>query len=527
MLGEESIRTAVNHLVAFGDTDIFPALPELRFFGEKIDEVVKILSKLTPGDYIPSTAQEFLVPKSSNSFRIAHQLTSQDTLIYLASVLDNAEEIEGMRTPADEGVAFSYRYLKGIGPKIFDPECSYHDWLEKITDFGGVIVPQNDKRVVVETDISDFFQRIYFHRIENILDNCSKRHASSITKKIVKTVRANQSFGIPVGQSASRMLAEAVLNDTDKFLLDQGLAVTRFVDDFRIIAEGEAEAHAALCQLAEHLMVTEGLSLNGAKTAFTSVGAMQDEAVRSLEDMSGSGDLRKMLRSIRVHYGDDLTDDDTEDDIAEFPFSDANDILEKMDKLEDEYPSDISVYKAMLRAIKVMGGADPDHIMKYANRFFYIIPRDYCLAISSSSTEDDSKVNKTRMKLLSYLKTSPYCDLEICRYWILSVFIKSNFNVSEKDFRGYDFNRSISERRCHHLLKAKLGDVSYFRQRKARFNDLSDWEKPAFMMGAMVLPRDEYEKWLTGIRSFSPGPLGGLYCDWLKEKWGSLPELLT
>lgn len=438
MLGEDSIRTAINHLVAFGDTDIFPALPELRFFGEMADEVVKILSKLTPGDYSPSTAQEFLVPKSSNSFRIAHQLTGQDTLIYLASVLDNAEEIEAMRTPADEGVAFSYRYIKGVGPKIFDPECSYHDWLEKLTNFGGVTVSKDDKRIVVETDISDFFQRIYFHRIENILDNCSKKHASSIVKKVIKTVRGNQSFGIPVGQSASRMLAEAVLNDTDRFLLGQGLAVTRFVDDFRIIAEGNAEAHAALCQLAEHLMVTEGLSLNGAKTTLASVYHMQNEAVRSLEDMSGDNDLRKMLRAIRVHYGDDLTDDDTEDDIAEYPFSDANDILKKMDHLEDEYPSDISVYKAMLRAIKVMGGADPDHIMKYARRFFYIIPRDYCLAISTSSTEDSDKVNRTRVKLIEFLKSSPYSDLTICRYWILSVFIKSNFNISEKDFRGYD-----------------------------------------------------------------------------------------
>ena len=159
MLGEDSIRTAINHLVAFGDTDIFPALPELRFFGEMADDVVKILSKLSPGEYSPSTAQEFLVPKSSNSFRIAHQLTGQDTLIYLASVLDNAEDIEAIRTPAEEGVAFSYRYIKGIGPKIFDPECSYHDWLEKITNFGGVTVSKGDKRIVVETDISDFFQR--------------------------------------------------------------------------------------------------------------------------------------------------------------------------------------------------------------------------------------------------------------------------------------------------------------------------------------------------------------------------------
>lgn len=90
-------------------------------------------------------------------------------------------------------------------------------------------------------------------------------------KKIIKTSRARQSYGLPVGSTASRLLAECLLNDTDMLLKNMGVKFTRYVDDFRIEVPAGVEAHSILCRLAEHLMVTEGLSLNVTKTKMTSV----------------------------------------------------------------------------------------------------------------------------------------------------------------------------------------------------------------------------------------------------------------
>jgi hypothetical protein len=67
------------------------------------------------------------------------------------------------------------------------------------------------------------------------------------------------------------MLAECVLNDTDMQLKNMRVQFTRYVDDFRIAVPAGTEAHSILCRLAEHLMVTEGLSLNVTKTKITSV----------------------------------------------------------------------------------------------------------------------------------------------------------------------------------------------------------------------------------------------------------------
>ena len=70
--------------------------------------------------------------------------------------------------------------------------------------------PFAEDRPAIVTDISDFYQRIYFHRIENVLEDagCPKGPAD-LVKKIIKTTRARQSYGLPVGSAASEGKAKA------------------------------------------------------------------------------------------------------------------------------------------------------------------------------------------------------------------------------------------------------------------------------------------------------------------------------
>jgi len=53
---------------------------------------------------------------------------------------------------------------------------------------------------VLETDIADFYQRIYFHRVENLLNDAgASRESYTLIKKIIQVCRSKQSFGLPVG----------------------------------------------------------------------------------------------------------------------------------------------------------------------------------------------------------------------------------------------------------------------------------------------------------------------------------------
>ena len=81
MISEGSVRRAISHLGSFGDTDLFPRLPEMRCFIERPGTIAKDCAALNIGHYHPTSAIETLTPKSWLGFRIAHQLTASDNVI--------------------------------------------------------------------------------------------------------------------------------------------------------------------------------------------------------------------------------------------------------------------------------------------------------------------------------------------------------------------------------------------------------------------------------------------------------------
>ena len=125
MISEASVRRAINHLGSFGDTDLFPRLPEMRCFLERARTIAKDCENLNIGQYNPIGVIETLTPKSWLAFRIAHQLTASDNVIYLSALLDCAPNLEAARLPKEANEAFAYRFTEGELPRIFEPARGY------------------------------------------------------------------------------------------------------------------------------------------------------------------------------------------------------------------------------------------------------------------------------------------------------------------------------------------------------------------------------------------------------------------
>ncbi|TIP83847.1 MAG: hypothetical protein E5X60_32070, partial [Mesorhizobium sp.] len=263
-LSAAALEKAIQHLCKYGDTDVFPHLPELAFFRDESAAVVEELKQLDLDVYNPGGAFEALAPKSRYGFRITHQLGAVDTVLLLAAVIEIGPLIETRRPSAQGLEAFSYRFDDTIEGSLFLQNRTYKDWLhaQQSRVQGSLKIKQ-----VVLTDISDFYARINFHRLENLLDEAAPGHgAAKYIRKTIKVIRAKQSFGLPVGGTAARLLAELALSDTDKALMDHGISVTRFVDDFRIFLNAGDDPYDVLSFLAQQLSINEGLSLNAAKT---------------------------------------------------------------------------------------------------------------------------------------------------------------------------------------------------------------------------------------------------------------------
>ena len=174
--------------------DVFSTCPEFSCFYDRQDEVVTELCKLDLNFYTPEGAIEALAPKSRHGFRIAHQFSAADNLMFLACVIEIGQKIENKRIPIDAPGAFSYKFHPGPNGQIFKSDHTFRDWMEMLLN------PPLTQTVVSVR----LYQRIYlnstliilFHRIENLLDECAPKHgANRYIKKQISIIRAKQSFG--------------------------------------------------------------------------------------------------------------------------------------------------------------------------------------------------------------------------------------------------------------------------------------------------------------------------------------------
>jgi hypothetical protein len=95
---------------------------------------------------------------------------------------------------------------------------------------------------------------------------------------------SKQSHGIPVGGTASRLIAEAVLADTDNALAGEGIEFTRFVDDFCVFVKPDQAPYSILAFFADQLAASEGLSLNAQKTRLFTFEEFQKQIGLKLGD---------------------------------------------------------------------------------------------------------------------------------------------------------------------------------------------------------------------------------------------------
>jgi hypothetical protein len=64
-LSPTTLKAAIKHLCRYGDTDVFPHLPELALYAEETKAVVAELAALDLDNYNPSGAIEVLAPKNT------------------------------------------------------------------------------------------------------------------------------------------------------------------------------------------------------------------------------------------------------------------------------------------------------------------------------------------------------------------------------------------------------------------------------------------------------------------------------
>ena len=509
-----ALQKAIKHLCRHGDTDVFPHLLELAFFHEEIVDIVDELQKLDLDSYSPGGAFEALAPKGRYSFRITHQLGAVDTVLLLAAVIEIGEQIDAL-LPSPKGIeAFSYRFDGSSVDSVFLVGHTYKDWLQAQRDR---ILHTPAIKQVLATDISDYYARINFHRLENLLNEAAPRHgAARYIKKAIKVIRVRQSFGLPVGGAAARMLAELALSDTDKTLKDHGIAVTRFVDDFRIFLRAEESPYGALSFLAQHLSITEGLALNAAKT---SVVARSDylQKLNSVTRDIGVAAEGEALESLTasIYFGDTP---ETED-LAKLK------TLNLLGYLEDEVSKksyDIGRVRVIFRALRI---AKPIESVGYITENFarlVVFSKELTLLMQVLAEDNPGCFDDLAEDAISAIMEPPAASVQVIRTWLLELFVRRIIPITTSQLGRIDSLSSVLDKRQLHIVRSRVGNRHFFRLNKANVGQMSVIEQPSFICGAACLPKDEYENWLVSLKSIHSAPTCRRFLKWVKANKDTL-----
>lgn len=506
-LSQESLKLAVRHLVRYGDTDIFPHPPGLAFLADQETAVVEELVKLDLDSYMPVGAIEALAPKGRYSFRIAHQLSALDTLLLLACVVEIGDKIEHKRQPVSQVRAFSYRFSpESSAAQLFRKDRTYKDWLQEQQN---ILAASPIINQVIITDISDFYSRISFHRLENLLDEVAPKHgAARFIKKHISIIRAKQSFGLPVGGSAARLLAELALTDTDKALRDKGLRATRFVDDFRIFLIPSDHPYDALGFLAEQLGINEGLSLNSAKTKVT------ERDIYSSYLKIATSDLENEAEGVAL---DTLTTNlyfDDEPDPADLEKLKGLNLVEMLRSEVEGDDWDVGRIKVLFRALRI---AKPEEAIEFiAEKFSELVVFGKELVLLMEALEDQAQrcFEDLIDKVLQAILSPPASSVQVIRTWLLEIFVRSIIRPSAAVQQKLEGLSAVIDKRQVLLIRGTRKDVNYFRKQKTAVHSFSDVERHCLVWGASCLPKDEYDVWLKAVAIHLDKPLDHLYLKW-------------
>jgi hypothetical protein len=513
-LAAKSLEHAIRHLCRYGDTDVFPHLPEINFLREHEPDIIAELKLLDLDSYDPTGAFEGLGPKSRYGFRIVHQLPFYDTVLLLAAVIDIGKQIEAHR-PAPKGIeAFSYRFSPDGKGSLFRLGRSYKDWLKAQLSFvqGSLKIKQ-----VILTDISDFYSRINFHRLENLLDEAAPKHgAGRFIKKHIRMIRATQSFGIPVGGSAARLLAELALVDTDKALQQEGHSATRFVDDFRIFLRADQNAYEVLSSLAEQLQKNEGLSLNVAKTAVLSRSDFLDVLKSMLADAADQAEGAALAGLTSSLYFDD------EPDPEEFEKLKSMNLLGFLQDEVGKDTFDMGQIKVIFRALRL---ATPTEAIDYLKTNFHelvVFSKDIVLLMEALEQKNPGCFDGLSNSVIAAILSPPAASVQLIRTWLLELFVRGIVPITDAGIKKLDtLSTSLDRRQCF-LIRGRKGSNNFFRKHKTGFDHFSPFERPCLVWGASCLPADEYTKWLNYIKPLFGMPTGTLYLKWAQSEHKAL-----
>lgn len=523
-ISDASLRLAVKNIAAFGDTDVFPVPLEKHWFSDEPDIVFELLSKIRE-DYeaafssLPIFSSTELTNVGYFGFRSATQIEPLWNAYLLAATIEAASEIEASRQPKER--VFSYRFAPDMSKGSLFASYGWRDFHQM-----GLQIAEKYQYVGV-VDISDFYPRVYHHRLENVLRTVCKCKSEivGVIDTLLRKLNSGNSFGLPVGGPASRILAEALLVRSDELLQLRKIEFLRFVDDYIIYGNTEDEVRSHILELSRILLDNEGLSLNRNKIRVYSI----DEYVGQSVFADSTADLPKEEQQKRSFFSMHLRYD---------PYSEtAEEDYESLKKAVKEHAvlsllsheihkTPINIYSAR-QLVKATVFMDPDEkslaVRGFSQQIEKLAPVFTTLARTFQKLKDDIEDDAAQsfFAAVRHLVTArqPLIGASGTLAFAIRILAIDKSRVAESALQEIFTSRELTPIIEREVIMAmgRRGANSWISDLKNRFGSMSrPWSRRALLAASYSLG-DEGKHWRKSVKKHLPKH-DQLLLDWISSK---------
>ncbi|MDZ8066754.1 MAG: RNA-directed DNA polymerase [Nostoc sp. DedQUE08] len=503
-LEDTSLEWALKHLTRYYDSDFYPKSFEFEAIAYYWVQVKNYILNLELLDYTPRTPFASLAFKVNRTFRVVHQLDPVDALIFTALVYEITQIIEDYRIPVCDRIACSYRIKTDVNGSFFEKDDDgWTNYIEKSDELAN----SYPDGFVLLCDITDFYNQIYLHRIQNIVSEAGSspyyEHAT-VLEKFLMGLNTNTSRGIPVGPMASMVLAEAIMGDIDKKIATFTRDFTRWVDDIRIFFSSKEQAQFLLHELTRYLYTSHRLVLSDHKTQIITVNEFRRKYHKSQEKIEKEAVLERFagyLHEKRIKlsnpYPSILESNDKE---AAINF--------EMLESDEKFKIITAAYEELF--VKIIGAEYLDlgltrYLLRQATSYRYrnlvpivldnfetLLPVIREVVIYLNRVLSERQVQNYKNKFEQIL-TQEYLALPYINIWVFNLFQNEHFN---KIILSIDYG-SIKRVREKALIAKRKRDTTWVKDHKDGLDVLGPWDKRAILYAATVLSPDEMTHWLN------------------------------
>lgn len=497
---EESLDFALRHVSHYYDTDFFPRTEEFVALAYSWPDVKKFILESELDGILTASPIVEPWPKSKSGYRVVHRPEPLDTLVYTALVQTVAPYIEKKRATPE--VACSYRIAVN-GHGFFRNGSGFHVYRQRNESLA------ENYPYVLTADISDFYNKIYLHRLQNAIQSVTDS-PPGISKRIeylLTSLNSTASQGIPIGPAASIIMAEAVLIDADEFFYDRGFEHVRYVDDFQIFGDSREKLEILLQDFCVYLHENQRLSLSTSKTKLRNSKDFLDD------ELNNQYQLEKLDILSEIEVVNPYTQEI--EDLEIVVIDDAGVILlDALERITKFTSLDLGVIRAIVRRarahhIKEIAPTIIEHLS-----FFAPAANDIFLYLDAIS--DDAFIDQHK-SLLAELHSQPAVRYRSIRLWLEWYYARHKQLLEIQSVRAFVF--SSRHLRPQAQAAITLNHQSWIKNRKNQLLHYAYWQRRSIILAATLLSKDERSKWLKPlIKTNKLEPMEAWMATWVMDE---------